>query len=484
MKLFADSFDIGDLTIHGPWAATDYASLSGNTRFGVGRSISVGGPSNNTSKVFTNSSNVIWLTLAHLPQSATTYQWTFYDGGTPQFTIEILNSNFSINVRNGAVNSTIIASSPTNLYTNSVWHHWQFMIVISKTVGEVHARKDGNPVDDWAVTGINTQNGTANARINQLNLYGGSNGLFDDVLVFDNSGTVPNTWTGDIRALVLYPASVTAQNDFTPGTNNGVMGLGGGGQNPVNNAGTLRMSAGFSPGYDVIATKATLNLLAGATGHANVALYDNANAGNPGNVIATSNTMTNPAAGDAVFTFPTPPLIIAGQTYFLALLADVSLSLNGGNFSTPWALKNGVGYGPFPANPVVSGGQQLFYSTITYTATNYGNCKEQGTFDSDTTFNWANVVGNTDLYGVAALPYTPISVYHAQIRMATRKSDTGARSAQSVLQSGATVDLGVSTIQSSNYTTYIKDYSVDPATGAPWTVSAIQAVKIGCKVSA
>jgi hypothetical protein len=109
---------------------------------------------------------------------------------------------------------------------------------------------------------------------------------------------------------------------------------------------------------------------------------------------------------------------------------------------------------------------------------------DDSSYDGDSTFNSSGTVNDEDFYELQNLPTTPTSIIAVQARSVVRKSDSGSRSAQMGIKSGATTDYHASTALGTTYDSQIKTYVTDPDTAAAWTASGVNALKIGMKVSA
>ena len=99
--------------------------------------------------------------------------------------------------------------------TGATWHHIQVKLVISATVGEVELRVDGNV--ELTLTNQDTVGvGTGVSRV-QLFARGTADTYFDNLVVWDDTGTILNDFPTD-RLVVetLWPNGDGTTNDFTP----------------------------------------------------------------------------------------------------------------------------------------------------------------------------------------------------------------------------------------------------------------------------
>ena len=493
-----DSFDVNtgtNLVGSGVWTSGTTATISTTTRFNFGQSMYVYNGQTIVKDNLPSTANTVFFAFAINSQGGSSTNSIYLNGresSVNQFKI-LFSGTGDINVKTN--NDTTIATF-TSALTPNQWTHVQIMVVIHPTAGEVHIRKNGNTVDDFVATGINTRSGTSNNYINGVQWYApvGSTAyiLVDDFLMFDNSGSSLNNWCGDVRCYLLYPSANGTENDFTPSVVTSVSTWWTGSSTLNMNANTLYVSQAmtssnlaFPSGYanNPSLTSISFTLSSGITGHIVCAIYD----GTATNVLAISTPLTNPISGTITFNFPSPVTLSTGYSFKWALLSDVSCVLVA-NSSTSWGSKSSYAYATYSTtfstspNPTTNNSYQPNFSA-TVTLTNWNNVSENGSNDGDTTYNYASSVGNVDLYSLQDLPITPASISVAQLRMVARKSDSGTRAGQTVLVSGGTTDLGTSTMLSSNYSHLIKVYPTDPHTGAVWTAAAINSLQIGGNVT-
>lgn len=501
--LFADSFDfysaIADFISAGPWQTTGGTSFtaSTNTRFNQGRSLGLTTASNNG--VAQNawpagaSSNTVYLAFAFYMTSitgtASTSNGQFIllrSSATNVVQIQFDPATGNIIIMRGGTNpgaGTVIATY-TGAMAAATWNHFQIKIVLDATSGSVEIRKNGNTVNDFTATGLNTSGGTNS--VNGVAIFSGTGttsslGAIDDLLIFDNSGSTLNTWVGDIRAYTLYPAADTAQKDFTASPTAVTHWTGA-----TTTAQTINAAVGikFAASYTGQIGTVRTTLGAATTGNVRAYLYSDS-AGVPGSLLASSNTLVNPASGNVDFVFPSPLNVTKGTNYWVFYTSDAAwnlLTTGGANKwsattgqITPTTTTNSPGGGSFNGAPT---------AIVTYTFTANANAVNESLNDGDASIVTSSTVGALDLYDLDDLPSTPASIMAVQARAITRKSDASARSGQLAIKSGATSALGSAVLQSTSYTALMQQWSTDPNTGAAWTASAINALQAGVKVAA
>jgi hypothetical protein len=218
--LIGDSFDFYNGTADVTKPGTIWASASGlgafaGGRFGVGQSLTL---TNNTLSTatsgFTNSTT-IWVNFSLAPVSnlggSASTPWAgfiLYDAATIQFVFQIMgDGSFT---QSSAWAGTVYTQSGAGLFpsSNTLWTHLQVKIVIDPTVGSIEVRLNGSTTAAWNPTGLNTRRGTSNSYCNGLVLQtSATGGYFDDFYAFNDQGSSPTTWQGDVRAVQLMPTS-------------------------------------------------------------------------------------------------------------------------------------------------------------------------------------------------------------------------------------------------------------------------------------
>jgi hypothetical protein len=92
--------------------------------------------------------------------------------------------------------------------------------------------------------------------------------------------------------------------------------------------------------------------------------------------------------------------------------------------------------------------------------------------DGDTSYVFSSTPGQIDTYGMAGLPYTPVTIDTVQTSMYLRKDDAGARQ-DSVMVNGTTSAIVITV--TSSYNDYIEMWDVNPLTALPWVGTAVPA---------
>ena len=102
--------------------------------------------------------------------------------------------------------------------------------------------------------------------------------------------------------------------------------------------------------------------------------------------------------------------------------------------------------------------------------------------DGDAAYVFSNTANQEDLYGTAGLPFTPVSIFAVQVRVAARKDDSATRTMATSLSSGGTLVHGTTFAVSGSYQYQRDIYPTDPHTSAAWLQAGVNAAQIGQKV--
>jgi hypothetical protein len=493
---FGDSFDLysnaaNDLAF-GYWDSVNAIGIQPSGRFPGSRAMSVGFTSS-----LVKASNVndqvhhlafsMFYSGGSIGGTGQGFFATLYDGATAQCSIVFLTSG-AVQLYAGANNGTLLATSiPLILLTNT-WYAIEIELVISATNGGMTIRKNGNPANDYTVGGLNTQ-ATANAYANKLQIGGVSNAtpsaIIDDF--FWQSLASPGSWLGDMRCYTRMPAT-DIQKQFTPLTTVSQL-LSTTNTSSTRGAGNCNYSP-FVSNWTGTITSITFGVTASATAHIKAAIYASngiAPTNIPGAVLGTSTEFTNPITGTNTIVFGTPVPIVKGQTYFVAIDQDATVTYNANSVGVANVYSGTTAYASFPAaNPSGLAGSSSHYGLtfiITPTVNNEQVAEPQE--DGLATYVFDSNPGDADFYGIASIPVTPAVVYAVVTRMYAIKSDAGTRTTCVQMKSGGvTVQSPTIVLTTSNWTWAWRTDTTDPNTGAAWTPAAVNTIQIGPKVIA
>jgi hypothetical protein len=101
--------------------------------------------------------------------------------------------------------------------------------------------------------------------------------------------------------------------------------------------------------------------------------------------------------------------------------------------------------------------------------------------DEDASYVASHTAGQVDLYAMTDLPASVTSVYAVGVVTRARKDDVGTRQVAGTVQSNLTDADGATRTLTGSYQTFWDKYELDPNGSAAWTVSAVNALKVGVK---
>jgi hypothetical protein len=404
------------------------------------------------------------------------------DGATAQCSIT-LETNGVINLRNGAITGTILASGAPISANSTHYIEWDI------TFGNSAAYQvwiDG--VSLFSGTGDTT--GSANNFANAILLVQAATGTFiiDDLYIFDSTGSASNAvLLNSPRVETTFPTSDSAVQ----------FGLGAGilGSNAQRVIATNAPIAGslvlrrFTPA--VSCTLNSITIIPGATSAtANYrgVVYADSGGTAPGTLMSSGTQVTGVTAVTAA-TLPltTPQSLAAGTQYWLGFINDTSVILqesDGGNLGYRAANTYASGApGTAPAMTSAQASYLLWGNLTGISGANYYEVNQQPPPGSPS-FVFDATVGHEDLYNFGALSVIPASVYAVAVKAYCQRSDSGAKTVSMRMKS-STTDSGGSSTGQTPATTYgwlTSLFPTDPNTSAPWTGAALNAATAGFKV--
>lgn len=171
-------------------------------------------------KVFGGTSSTIFASFALNLARATNdnmYFFRFLEGSTSHVDIAVLATG-QIRARNG--NGTWLGTTSASVLFVGAWTWIQIKVVIHDTTGSVEIR-DASGAVLLNVTSVDTRN-AATGYCDSISMGNSSTneqrGTFDDLHIWDTTGTICNTWTNDSRIDSLVPNGAGAATAFTPST--------------------------------------------------------------------------------------------------------------------------------------------------------------------------------------------------------------------------------------------------------------------------
>lgn len=210
-----DSFDGYTVATQRWIVAAGSATLGSGGRFGNGMTISQTTSNTDCRKQLPSSPSTLFVSAAFRHDdvnrgtvvAGTHVLVGFYEGATLHMSVYIDTSGKLAVARSTTL--LAVSTTPSNP-VDTLWHHIQVKVVISDTVGEIVVIMDG--VTEISLSGIDTRNAGAGV-ISQVRLGAcGATGTgarchswWDDFAVADSSGSVNNTYLGDIRVEAIFP---------------------------------------------------------------------------------------------------------------------------------------------------------------------------------------------------------------------------------------------------------------------------------------
>jgi hypothetical protein len=219
-------------------------------------------------------------------------------------------------------------------------------------------------------------------------------------------------------------------------------------------------------------------LTAGYTGNMKCAVFAAPSGTTLGAVLATATAIANPIAGNNAFTFPTPASLAKGGQFVVGFDSDTTSGTWTTGSTTGYT--SATAYASFPAGgATLTTAQALPVYAVTCTPTDNNSLVNEAQQDGAVTYVYDSNVGDADLYGIAALSGTPAAVVAVTTRAFVQKSDAGTRSGAVQLKSGATTVQSPSAALSTSWGWLYRTDLADPATGAAWTVTAVNNAQVG-----
>lgn len=254
--LYMDGFDLQDNALR--WVQGGLAgdfTYGAATRFGAGKALTIStlttGGTSYMIRSFTPSSSVYMgaaiqagLESGNGSDPTANLFGIYTDGGgSGHVYLRRLNTNALVAYRGDPNSGVLGAPSGTQIATSAAgvldgnWHYVEVYAVIHDSTGRLTVKVDGTTVIDF--TG-DTRNGGTSSNIDAVRFRSGRyvNGAcvvsIDDFYTCDATGTVNNTFLGDVRVQPLLPNAAGSSTQFAPtGSANNWANVG---EAPFNNA--------------------------------------------------------------------------------------------------------------------------------------------------------------------------------------------------------------------------------------------------------
>ena len=318
-------------------------------------------------------------------------------------------------------------------------------------------------------------------------LYG-NNCAFDDLYLFDNTGSVNNAVRGDSRIETLFPAG-DASIAFTP-----VQGVIGAwyslnGNSSGMSANQLVLRKFTSPLAGTLSSVGVMPQSTSVGANFKPAVYADNN-GTPGTLLTSGSQVTGCTSGTAItLALTTPQTLVVGTVVWLGYLTDTALTMqrqDNSNFLSNAGYTATITYssGAPSTAPSMSANQASvqIWGNVTNLSTNYSenNLLPPG---GDLSCVTSSTVGAEDRYSFGSLSSTPTSIAGVKVSALVRKTDSGARTVSVQLKSGATEVSGTAQAPGVSYTYQALYQDTDPSTSAAWTASGVNSLTAGAKVA-
>ena len=405
----------------------------------------------------------------------TTLGLGLYDGATAQCTV-CIRADGSIVLTSGGIAGTILATYTGASVVFSTWYHFEFEVVVHNSTGSFKVRKNGNTVDDFSATGLDTAGGTANNYANRLQV--GANFItsiphMDDLFWRSDASTVD--WMGDIRCITRMPVTDASVQFGVVGTRSYAAGSSSGFGLSVNRA-------WYHPITPTVYGTVSLVTIPGMaySGGMKCALF-NDNAGAPGTVLAAATSpISGVGTGTGSFTFSPPVPVSSGVRVWIGTCIDTASGSLVGSPATTGYSGTATTYASFPvSNPPSLSGGAAGMGTLVVNPVNAGLVNEAQQ-DGTATYVYDNIAGHADFYTIAPITSVAANTVAVTTRGYIQKSDAGNRTAAVQIKSGSTtVASPTLALTTSSFQWLWRTDSTDPNTGAAWTAAAVNAAQIG-----
>ena len=237
--LYIDGFDLQDTTMR--WVTsgnTGEIVYTTPTRFGGGKAATLNSTTNTTilsilrsftpaASVYMGAAVQVGLESGNSSDPTGNLFGVYGDNGTTgHIYLRRLSTNALVVYRGDANAGSLGSPSGTQIATSAAgtldgnWHYIEMFATINATTGQVIVKVDGTQVINF--TG-NTKNGGTSTNIDALRFRTGKyfnnpNAVIslDDLYICDATGTVNNTFLGDVRVQSMVPNAAGSSTQLTP----------------------------------------------------------------------------------------------------------------------------------------------------------------------------------------------------------------------------------------------------------------------------
>lgn len=230
--------------------------------------------------------------------------------------------------------------------------------------------------------------------------------------------------------------------------------------------------------------------LSSATGKAKGALFTDSG-GSPGTLLSSGTEKVGWTTGTwERLVLTTPQTVVAGTTYWLAILTDTTsssgmyVSTSQTNIGASQSRTYSLDF-PTTAGATLSNNAYSFLGEYDPTTVTDQSGPLRHALPTDLAYDVINAANLEDLYSVDPIPVNPTYIYSTAVKVFIEKTDTGVRTFQVETKSGTTTSSGNSPggaqtpVGSGSWMSSY--FHKDPDTGLDWTKSALDAAYAGYK---
>lgn len=159
-----------------------------------------------------------WIKLDVSPSATGKCGFGILKAGSSQVTMRCIQSGdheWKIELRKGGSSGTVIATQTGTAQFVGQWYFVELKATINSATGSYEIRVNGSAV--MSGSGVDTA-GAGSNQADGFQIRLSSNGVVDDVIVLDTSGTANNDFTGPVSVEGIRPTSNGNQNDWTAST--------------------------------------------------------------------------------------------------------------------------------------------------------------------------------------------------------------------------------------------------------------------------
>jgi hypothetical protein len=410
---------------------------------------------------------------------------TFMNGGSALSAVVINPNSGTISVMSGTNEGSAIATSLASVTSNTT-HFLEWDITFGAS-GSYTVWLDGVQI-------LNSIGNTGGASCNGIVIgsavFNGNNMpliIYDDLYLFDDTTSFNNAaLLSNPRIETQWPSS-DSQTQWTNAGNMLGSNYSATGNTSAPGANTLYLRKFQAPVACALQSVSCIpEATAGAPNFKGVLYADSS--GSPGSLLATAAQVTGTTAGATLTSsFSSGQNLTAGTYFWIGFITDTSVSLQETDTTTSGVSASNTYASGAPATaPSMSTGQPSWnmWGDCTGATTNWES-ESQISPPGNPSSIASSTVGNEDLYGFPALTHSPNLVYSVAVKGHASVDISGTRLLTMQTKSGGTDSAGSNSTGTQPTTSYawVESYfDADPATGAAWTVAAMNLALGGPKV--